>query len=239
MTKELFASCATMAMALAAATPAVAQEQVTENGSLSTSDRQISSGEYADSYEFYGEAGQAVDISAQSNEFDTYLIVNGPEGARFENDDEDGSINARIIERLPATGVYQVIVTSYAPGETGRYTLTVRPRQEGDGMAMGSGLRENGSLSASDERISSGEYADAYEFYGEAGQRADISAQSNEFDTYLIVNGPEGARFENDDSEGVNARVTEALPATGIYQVIVTSYAPGETGNYTLTADLD
>ncbi len=103
---------------------------------------------------------------------------------------------------------------------------------------MPSGNRiERGQLGAGDETLTSGEYADMYTFRGEAGRQAIIDVRSQEFDTYLMVIAPSGEQVDNDDHEGDRTRSLVSLPLseTGTYRVYVTSYKPGERGNYTLS----
>ena len=49
------------------------------------------------------------------------------EGDAVQRDNDDASgTNSMLDEQLDETGVYRVIVTSFSPGETGAYTLTIR-----------------------------------------------------------------------------------------------------------------
>jgi serine/threonine-protein kinase len=94
-------------------------------GALAPGDRTLSSGEYMDYYEFTWTAGQTVDVELSSPVFDTYLILRFPSGLQRDNDDARGT-DSMLQMRLEETGTYRVIVTSYSPGETGPYTLTIR-----------------------------------------------------------------------------------------------------------------
>lgn len=83
------------------------------------------SGSVYDDYLFVGLAGQAIDISVNSADFDTYLLLIGPEGELVaENDDiAPDNRDSAIATELPMTGNYLVIVTSFVPEERGAYTL--------------------------------------------------------------------------------------------------------------------
>ncbi|MEH6663991.1 MAG: pre-peptidase C-terminal domain-containing protein [Brevundimonas sp.] len=102
------------------------------SGSLTAGDDQLDSGEYTDRYTFIGRRGQRVAIDAVSDEFDTYLMLSPPTGDQIDNDDGPEGVNARLNEVLAEDGEYTVQVTSFAPGETGRYTLSVAPGQESE-----------------------------------------------------------------------------------------------------------
>ena len=97
-------------------------------GALAAGDAQLESGEFRDTWVFDGQAGQTVSFEVASTEFDPYVLLVGPNGEVVdENDDADGRMDlARVTARLPESGRYRVITTSYAAGETGAYQVAVR-----------------------------------------------------------------------------------------------------------------
>lgn len=213
----------------------VASSGRTESGTLAAGDRELSSGEYVDYFDLSGGSGEFVVIDLRSREFDPYLILIAPSGEQFENDDHEGdATRSQVAMELPEAGDYRVLVTSYKPGETGSYTLTMG----GGGAAVaGAGPRvERGSLAPGDQTLSSGEYADGYEFEGRPGQRARFDVGSTEFDTYLMLIDPTGQQTENDDFDGLpgHSVIETDITEAGRYRVVVTSYEVGETGSYEL-----
>ena len=98
----------------------------------------------------------------------------------------------------------------------------------------------HGRLEKGDDRLRTGEYADAYTFTGAAGERALIELRSGDFDPYLFVRAPSGEQFDNDDFEGDASRsqLSLELVESGEYRVMVTSYDKGETGGYSLSIDV-
>jgi hypothetical protein len=78
-----------------------------------------------DMHFFVGRAGQVVRLNLESDEFDTYLVLIGPDGRLVaENDDiSPTNLNSAIETTLPSNGNYLVVVTSFAPGERGAYRL--------------------------------------------------------------------------------------------------------------------
>jgi HEAT repeat protein len=59
--------------------------------------------------------------------FDPYLRLESPQGQPLaQDDDSGGNLNSRITYRAPEDGSYRIIVTTYAPGAHGQYTLTIR-----------------------------------------------------------------------------------------------------------------
>lgn len=105
---------------------------VSQSGALELSD-EIMDGKFRDTYDFSGRSGQVVDLRVTSLAFDTYVVLRSPSGDNLEEDDDGGgSRNSRIEESLEESGRYEVIVTSYAVRETGRYdvTLSMTPAPE-------------------------------------------------------------------------------------------------------------
>jgi hypothetical protein len=240
-------------------TMSAAQEQVTigrtVNGELTSSDSTLPSGEYYDRYVIDGREGQLVDVRLNAADHDAYVQINGPDGFTAANDDDpDNGLNSRIVVRLPATGRYTILATSYAPRETGAYTLAISEAAAGTAVTEGSrsrsrradgppdpviqlGSNQGGTLANGDERLGSGEFVDSYRFQGRRGQRVAISVESGAFDTYAILYTPDGAQIDNDDRTpgNTNALIERVLPADGEYRLSVTSYRPGETGAYQLS----
>jgi hypothetical protein len=208
-------------------------------GALAGGDAQLSTGEYYDTYEFQGRAGQRAVFDLTSSAFDPYLMVVAPSGDKKENDDFNGSNSRSRLEiALEETGTYRVIVTSYQKGEGGAYELRIDAAGSGGGVAAAEpGVRvESGRLAAGDTTLRSGEYRDSYTFQGRQGQMVTVDLRSAAFDPYLIVIDPSAKQHENDDHEGDSHRslVSYELPEDGAYRVWVTSYKSGETGAYDL-----
>jgi hypothetical protein len=112
-----------------------------------------------------------------------------------------------------------------------------------------SGLFANGTLASSDCRSPSrgvGFLADRYSFQGTAGQRLNItmSQSGGTIDPYLYLIGPSGFVISQDDdgNGNGNSRIspsgTFTLPDNGKYIIEATSFATGETGNYTINVTL-
>jgi len=219
------------------------------SGELAPGDTQLSSGEFTDTYPLQGLAGQQVEISLSSSQFDTYVAISGPNGfGQFNDDDvERGTRNSRLVATLPANGAYTIHVTSYASGETGAYQLAIAQAQAttpsdalaGDaGQTFTAGQTMNGELAQGDTQLQSGEFIDTFSFQGQAGQRVVIDMRSTAMDPYLILLAPSGAQEDNDDvapGRDTNARIETTLAETGQYRIGATSYQPGERGAYVVT----
>lgn len=81
-------------------------------------------------FAFEGTAGQRVNISLSSQEFDPFLILVGPDGEVFEYNDDisPSSLNAGLSVTLPATGRYLVVANALDSSGLGRFTLDVSAR---------------------------------------------------------------------------------------------------------------
>jgi len=113
-------------LGLTLAGPATAQ---TYRGTLSGTDNQLESGEFVDWYTIVAQEGETLLIVMEStSEFDPYLLLRGPNEQNRDNDDAEAGdlVHSRIEHTVTAGGTFQVGATSYVPGETGSYALTIQ-----------------------------------------------------------------------------------------------------------------
>ncbi len=217
----------------------------TQSGELTTNDAQRRSGKYEDVYEFEGRRGQRVDLRLTASDFDTYLVVTGPQGFNMANDDEeggDGSLNSRLVLELPSDGRYRVTVTTFQPGATGRYSLAAAPAaadaritrvEPATPIQLGQSV--NGRLAAGE-----GASNTRYRFSARRGERVRIDASSDAFDTILTLSHPDGTQDVNDDTNidgrsSLNSRIDTVLAEDGDYTIAVSSYRPDGQGAYRLS----
>lgn len=221
-------------------------------GELARGDDQLDSGEFVDTYEVQGRAGQPLSVVMRSDDFDTYLMIRGPGDFSEDNDDggDDGT-NSLLDVRLPVDGAYRITATSYEAGESGRYSLSLNgasAQRAGGGALQNAGggalmidRTMSGALAQGDRTLSSGEFADAWTFPVRRGQTYSVTLDATDFDPYLIVRGPGGLSEDNDDDPGSrggrNSRVTFTAPADGTVNVSATSFSSGETGRYQIALE--
>jgi hypothetical protein len=185
----------------------------------------------------------------QSARVDSYLLVTGPNGGAWENDDSGGVLDSTVAIAQAQPGQYRIVATTYRASETGAYELKVlTPRPDwvaasptDPGAPVGAaraGAERTvaGDLAAGDRQLASGEYYDEHTFTWAAGTPVHLEARSSEFDTYLILRSPSGEQTDNDDqAPGVlNAALDFVVREDGEHRVLVTSYRPGENGRYEL-----
>jgi hypothetical protein len=96
------------------------------NGTLTKTDPAIGGRNY-DLVTRTLKAGVTVTISLTSNQFDTLVYVKTSNGVVVAaNDDFGGSLNAQVSFVPESTAPYQIYVTSYAAGQFGNYTLSIK-----------------------------------------------------------------------------------------------------------------
>ncbi|WAL59090.1 trypsin-like peptidase domain-containing protein [Thermocoleostomius sinensis] len=193
---------------------------------------------YFNAYSFAGRAGQQVVIHMSSSELNPYLILLSPTGtALAQDDDSGGGRNSRLSVTLPDDGTYLILANSYAAGEQGNYqlelsTIATNPQPT---VAI---LQTEGLLGSSSPKLEDGSLYEEHSFQGNAGQTVTISLESSDFDTYLILLGPNDQVIgENDDaaSNTLNSTLTITLPVTGTYRIIANAYDSEGQGRYVLT----
>jgi hypothetical protein len=98
----------------------------TLTGDLAPGDLQLDDGSYVDVYGIQLPAGATLTVDMNSTAFDPYLVVLTPDNQGYENDDWNGDrTHSRIQITANQPGPYAILTTSYAPGATGSYTVTV------------------------------------------------------------------------------------------------------------------
>jgi serine protease Do len=96
-------------------------------GRLTSGDRQLADNTFFQAWTYFGQAGEVVTVDVMSSDFDAYAVIQDGGGTVLARDDDSGgTLNARIVFTLPATGTYRFIANTLRVGATGAYTLSVR-----------------------------------------------------------------------------------------------------------------
>jgi hypothetical protein len=90
-------------------------------------------------------------------------------------------------------------------------------------------------LRSDDPRRATGAAAHTWHFAAAAGQPVVIEMIAS-FDALVVLEDAQGRELARDDDsgDGLNARLTYTLPATGEYRAVATSFAAARFGSYTL-----
>lgn len=238
--------------------PGVLQVGAEQTGTLSASDHISTSDAYLDAWELTGQVGASVTVDLRSDTFDAYLYVVGPGlGETLFDDDSAGACHARIQFTILESGPYRVVASSVGPRSTGPYTLSahdVAPPALGygcgepnpaeltrlptDGRELMLGQTGSGSLDLL-SATSEGRPAEAWSLRVIPGETLVVIQESDDFDSYLYVLGPdiEGALTDDDGAGELNSRI-EFTPGTeGPYTVVASALGEGSTGTYALRVE--
>lgn len=216
-------------------------------GQLVESDEPVNDRGRFHAYRFSATAGQRLLATAQSDAFDTYLVVGrqvGPVLNELRTDDDGGEdTNSRLRFTVPRTGQYLLLVQSFSEEGTGAYTVALSEAPApatGGSRSISFGATEEGALADTDnEDEESGKFYDEYVFRGRAGQRVEVAMASEEFDTYLTLGRLDGCDFEelatdDDGGEDTDSRLRYTVEEDGEYVVRAMAFSEGE-GPYTLS----
>jgi hypothetical protein len=221
-------------------TPEGAQLQATLGPDAERDD----SGRFVHRYAVDFVQGQRMRVMVPSYEgFDPMVRVTSPEGAVLLNDDAFPHTLDALLEFTPlASGTYQVEVTTAPPGQTGTYNLSIVPNA-GTGEMHTLGSRTQGQLGATGaDRAFPGR--SFVRFDAQGGSVIRVRVTSPDFDTIATVLGPNGEVWVNDDANdmgtdgrerALDSTVELSAPSSGTYQVVVSSFAPGGTGNFAVS----
>ncbi|MBP6831255.1 MAG: pre-peptidase C-terminal domain-containing protein [Deltaproteobacteria bacterium] len=102
-----------------------------------------SGGRFVRTYRLDASQGDMVSLRLASTGFDPTIALIAPNGQRWSNDDTSPSdTNSTLAMTLPTAGSYRVEVSSYRPGATGPFSLTLsssaRPTVATNGAPVGS-----------------------------------------------------------------------------------------------------
>lgn len=215
-------------------------------------------------WQFEGRADQRVEITMQSEEFDTLVELGRMQGCEFQslasNDDgagpEDG-LNSRLSVRLREGGTYVVRAMSFSDDGAGPFTLAIRqlppPPPEPTPRPLTLGNEVRGQMTNTDATISTGEEESLteggrpYHYYtlaGAAGDRINLELDSNEFDPVIEAGslsplGYSVAQYNDDGGgpeDGLNSRLTVTFRTAGTI-VLRVSPLGNDTGAYRLRAN--
>lgn len=176
-------------------------------------------------------------ILAKSTDMDPLVVVRDTAGmdvAVAYVQVTQGVAEARV--SLPA-GSYAVFVASTSWPGTGTYSLTVDEIVCTDTGTLALGATVQGSLDSSDCVDGQGRYREAWSLGLDTAASVQLDLSSASFDAFLILQDADGNEIARDDDGGggTNSRLTASLDA-GSYRVVASSFSPGATGDYTLSA---
>jgi serine/threonine protein kinase/tetratricopeptide (TPR) repeat protein len=180
------------------------------------------------------EAGQPYLIDLKGT-FDTFLRIedSNRQPLLFNDDLRPDDLNSRLVFTPTRTDTYRLVVTSYRPGDTGAYTLTIRKAVAFRKPAVVENL-----LTAAD-RQNQGRLFKVYDMVLSGGSPWTIELESCAFETCLVLLDDAGRVVAHNDGVSPGTGHTSRLDFTprvdATFTVVVTTVGAGETGAFRLT----
>ena len=214
----------------------------TRSGELTADAGTSAEGYRADVYAFTAAAGDRVQISLGSDDFDTYLSLLGPDGAVVAEDDDSGEIgtSSRLTQTLAVAGEYLVEVRAFADNGEGRYELSLEAvAAPPPPIDLAVGRNHSGALTDDSPEDAEGRAYQDFRVQLQAGRRFQAILRSGDFDSYLRIGAEEGEFLplaEDDDGlgEGFNSRLNFVPETDGAYLLRVSPLGSNTTGLYAL-----
>ena len=199
-------------------------------------------GSYARYYTFTLAGDMQVEMNLTSGT-DPYLALRrgeGRDGAMVASNDNVGSRNFNSsINMMLDAGTYTVEATTYFAGQTGDFTLSVRPLQETEVLGTLTGSVDRSNSRWTSDHMSTqqeGSYARSYTFTLAAATHLAINLTAPE-DPYLFLLDSSGMVVHESDNittRNLNSRIDETLQP-GRYTIEATTYFPARTGTFHLS----
>lgn len=222
----------------------------TANGSLSSTDCELTRGSFADFYQIEGSTQLSALLTLTSASVDPFLLFyqgSLPDGLLIaQNDDEDGSTNSAL-HIIAAPGTYVVGATSFSIGETGSYALSSAFVPEAvencsevwvtPGIATAQTIETTDCIDVIGGNTF---YADAYLLTLFDGETATITMTSTAVDAFLELwdeNGDLVASNDDIATGDTDARIVYTASATQFYLIVASTNLSQETGAYALTVN--
>src|SRR5262245_7898095 len=191
------------------------EKEVVVNSDLNNADLKdkVLTQSFCKTYVYKMTQGRTYQIDMISRDFDAFLRLEDPKGDQVAADDDSGGmLNARIIHRAAVTGDFTICAMSLGGGSTGKFTLlvkdTTRPVVKGakDGKPVeitnNKGSGEVTSTLDAKSPLRNDKKHQVYLFQMEAGKTYQIDMTSNDFDSYLFLEDPNGKLLAEDDDGG-------------------------------------
>ncbi len=204
-----------------------------EYGSLQSGDRRSRDGVYEDRIALVAPADGTLVVTLVSPDFEPLVVVDVP-GQELQTIGGNGNalrVSARVVEGDEVE--LRVSSAEAVPEPFAEYLLVARYAGAGDFLTVGATI--NGSLEVSDEVDNDGSYIDYYDLDLQPDTRVRVAMSSDTFDTFLVVELPNGDRLTNDDFNGTDSSLTFSTGRGGIARVGATSFGFQSTGGYLLT----
>lgn len=200
----------------------------TFTGTLEATDPLLEGTRHYDAYPITVEQQQQVTVRMTSPAFDTYLVVRGPDGTEFVNDDFESMSVSQVDFIAPVAGEWTVMASGFGSDALGAYELEVTLGGIGQIETI------SGRLDPNDSVALKGEYYDTHVIPIEGDGAFVVELESYGFDGYLVAVSPSGASTRNDDAGDMSLSRVGPLSGAGMWTIHVTTSYEGQVGAYDL-----
>jgi hypothetical protein len=187
---------------------------------------------YMDTWTFQGIAGDRVLVRAQetSGLLTPWVKLYPPGGGPVQAED------FRYVDhQLTQSGEYTIVVEDFGHNHEGTYNITFLklPGDLSSPQDPDRGPIASGQTLASGLAIDAASDMDAFHFYGQAGDRALITAPdtSGSLTTWVKLFPPRGGPVEAEEFRHVDHRLTQS----GVYTIVVEDFGGNHQGAYDIT----
>ena len=208
----------------------VAEQHIERIEYSQTIQSSLTQAELTKDYVFTGQAGDAIMITLNSNDFNSYLHLLDSSGSELiSNDDSGGSLNSLIGPyTLPSTGSYTIRASSLSSDTPGAFTLSLN-KIEVTAVTYDEPIEVNFTPTSSPQYFT---------FEGDTGDLITVTAVSDgKVNTSLTLNDPYNSQvvFDDDSGPGLDPEIYQLpLNQSGTYTLALQMVAPG-TGKVTVT----
>ncbi len=179
-----------------------------------------------------------VRIHLKSGDFTPLVILrdhNGIDVGVGFDEEQDGNA---FINMYLGQGSYSLFATASSYPPQGSYVLSVSEIVCAAADTIAFGETVTGTLDVNDCLRTGGAFQESWELVLENDTTARIDLESAAFDAFLVLKDSQGNVVASDDDggDGLNSRIERVLEA-GTYEIVASSFGPGQTGTYQLTVD--
>jgi hypothetical protein len=199
----------------------------------------LATSSYQDSYQFFGETGDRVIITAAriGGGVEPQIYLYPPDGSGREASATGYDNNLILDHQLQRSGLYTIIIVDYNMDEEGEYAIALAKipgaatsTQDPDGGPIASGETRTGMLTAFAD-------ADIFQFFGDPGDQVVIAAArtSGGVEPQIYLYTPDGSGREASATGYDNNLILDhQLQQSGLYTIIIVDYNMDEEGEYAI-----
>jgi hypothetical protein len=183
-------------------------------------------------------AGKTYRIDMMSKDLDSFLRLEAPNGKKVAEDDDGGEDrDARITYRCTKAGTYRIVATTIGPlAMRGDFALAIQEKASAKALKLALRKGKGGATG----KLSNADPERLYAVELSANHTYRIDMKSQDLDSFLRLEGPDGDKVAEDDDSGeeLDARIVYRCTRAGTYHITATTAGPpGNLGAFELTIE--